>query len=404
MIECFFIANNGISDVGLSGGDRIFVELARRWSRRVPLSIVGSEDTLSLCRRENLEKVTLLSSGPKLGLRNVFTLRAIFENTFKKLIYGVRFVRRNKKIFCSTTPVVYSVSDFTPDFLPAFLIKRMNPRARWVAAFFLFAPAPWAKNSPYKGFQQGFRGFLYWLSQRLAFCLVNSAADYVFVTSEPDQKRFVTKRRDISRVVVVKGGVVTDDAVRYFESGSVVPPDKRTYDACFVGRFHVQKGVMALLEAWREVLRRKPRAKLAMIGNGPLEAEARRFITQNGMEQNVDLLGFLDGPDKFAVFKQSRLVAHPATFDSGGMAAAEAMAWRLPGVSFDLEALKTYYPKGMVKVPVGDLKAFGAAIITLLDNPAFYAKMAEEAFDHAHQDWSWDKRAALIFETVFRGV
>lgn len=404
MVECFFIANTGISDVGLSGGDRIFVELARRWSRRVPVNIVGSEDTLSLCRRENLEGVTLLSTGPKLGLKNVFTLRAIFENFFKKLSYGVRFVNKNRSIFCSGTPVVYSVSDFIPDCWPAFLIKKMNSRSRWVAAYFLFAPVPWAKNSPYQGSGQRLRGFLYWLSQRATYGLVNSYADIVFVTSEPDQKKFVTKKRDISRVIVVKGGVVPDDAVRYFESGFVVAPDQRTYDACFVGRFHVQKGVMVLLEAWREVLRRRPLAKLAMIGNGPLEADARRFIAQNGMGQNVDLPGFLDGPDKFAVFKQSRIVVHPATFDSGGMAAAEAMAWRLPGVSFDLEALKTYYPKGVVKVPVGDVKAFGAAILTLLENPVFYAKMAQEAFDHAVGDWSWDRRAAVIFETVFKGV
>ena len=31
------------------------------------------------------------------------------------------------------------------------------------------------------------------------------------------------------------------------------------------------------------------------------------------------------------------------------MAAAEAMAWGLPGVSFDLESLKTYYQKVWLK-------------------------------------------------------
>ena len=46
------------------------------------------------------------------------------------------------------------------------------------------------------------------------------------------------------------------------------------------------------------------------------------------------------------------MVVHPAIFDSGGMAAAEAMAWGLPGVSFDLPALKTYYPQGMIKNPL----------------------------------------------------
>ena len=54
-IRCFFIANNNISDKGLSGGCRIFVELARRWKDRMALSIVGSDDTIGVCRRERPE-------------------------------------------------------------------------------------------------------------------------------------------------------------------------------------------------------------------------------------------------------------------------------------------------------------------------------------------------------------
>ena len=49
------------------------------------------------------------------------------------------------------------------------------------------------------------------------------------------------------------------------------------------------------------------------------------------------------------IFKDSKIVLHAAIYDSGGMAACEAMACELPGVSFDLPALKTCYPKGMFK-------------------------------------------------------
>ena len=40
------------------------------------------------------------------------------------------------------------------------------------------------------------------------------------------------------------------------------------------------------------------------------------------LAKNIELLGFKDGSEKYAVFKQSKIIVHPAIFDSGGMAAA----------------------------------------------------------------------------------
>ena len=108
----------------------------------------------------------------------------------------------------------------------------------------------------------------------------------------------------------------------------------------------------------RLVCAAKPNSKLAMIGVGELENEAKAKINKLGLESNIVLFGFKDGYEKLKIFKDSRVVVHPAIYDSGGMAACEAMACGLPGVSFDLPALKTYYPKGMLKTPCYDLEAF----------------------------------------------
>jgi glycosyltransferase involved in cell wall biosynthesis len=155
------------------------------------------------------------------------------------------------------------------------------------------------------------------------------------------------------------------------------------------------------MDIWRKVLDKRPDARLAMIGDGPLDQDLRAMIKTHGMECNVEVLGFLDGEQKFEVFRQSRLVVHPATYDSGGMAAAEAMAWGLPGVSFDLEALKTYYPKGMIKTSPGDNRQFAENILSLLGDPDLYKKTAAEAHQLIVDDWDWRKRADLIFRQVF---
>ena len=75
-------------------------------------------------------------------------------------------------------------------------------------------------------------------------------------------------------------------------SQNVIPVEKRKYDACFVGRFHQQKGVLVLIDIWKEVVKLKPDAKLAMIGNGPLEEEVKNRAKEYGIGNNIDLFGF----------------------------------------------------------------------------------------------------------------
>jgi 2-polyprenyl-3-methyl-5-hydroxy-6-metoxy-1,4-benzoquinol methylase len=93
-------------------------------------------------------------------------------------------------------------------------------------------------------------------------------------------------------------------------------------------------------------------------------------------------------------------VVHPATFDSGGMAAAEAMAWGLPGVSFDLESLKTYYPQGVFKVPAGNIETFAQAILDLLDRPELYRKFSEQAVRLIMTSWDWEVKADSLWQAV----
>ncbi|MBU1043327.1 MAG: glycosyltransferase [Candidatus Omnitrophica bacterium] len=396
LIECFFIANNNIGDSGLSGGCRIFIELARYWKESINLKMIATEEAITVCKNYGLGDLVFYKSSNKLGFKNVFSLYAVFINLFKKLTNGIIFVLKNRVLF-KNNPWVYSVSDFYPDLIPAFLIKLINPKIRWIAGYYLFAPAPWDKESPYKG-KDAIRGFLYWISQRPTYWIVKNFADIVFVTSEPDRNKFVTKRRKENDIFVIRGGVNIEASTEYLNGKSIISIADRKYDCCFIGRFHQQKGVLVLMEIWKKVIAKLPKAKLAMIGNGPLEVDVQNKIDEYGLNQSVALFGFLDGDKKNDIFKQSKIVLHPATYDSGGMAAAEAMAWALPGISFDLEALKTYYPQGMIKVPKDDYNYFAEQIIKVLADPAYYRTISQEARDLIVNQWSWEKRAQLILE------
>jgi glycosyltransferase involved in cell wall biosynthesis len=149
------------------------------------------------------------------------------------------------------------------------------------------------------------------------------------------------------------------------------------------------------------VCQKRPTAKLALIGVGPLESQLKATATILGLTKNIDFLGFLDGEEKFAVFSQSRIFIHPVIYDSGGMSAAEAMACGLPCIGFDLPSLRSYYPRGMVKVPAYDTDAFSKSILTLLDDNAMYQEFSAEARSFA-KDWDWQGRAELFLQAVGR--
>ena len=383
---------------GMSGGTTIYLNFLSNWNK-LGKTFFGSRGTINRLQRENIQNIQYVETDYKDDC-NLYSLFGIFQHTLRRMIMGLSSVSKNIPVV-QNADYVYSTSDFYPDLLPAFYAKLKNKKIRWIAGYYLFAPSPFSSESPYKGIHR-FRGFLYWLMQRPSYFIVRHWADFVFVTSEPDVARFITKARDKSKIIVIQGGVDITESEKYLDSGQVIPTDKRKYDACFVGRFHFQKGVLELVDIWRRVLKKKPDAKLAMIGDGGLEAEVEKKIKKYKLENNIILLGFRIGQEKYEIFKQSKMMVHPATYDSGGMAAAEGMAWKLPAVSFDLLALKTYYPKGMVKTEINNFDQFAENILKLLEDKNFYDKISSEAFSLIREVWDWKKRAEQIYNSVFK--
>lgn len=378
-----------------SGGDNILINLLRRWQDVMEIEIFtwdGGEYFLkSLFGIERVRYNIVFGFRRRYHFVTLFLIRA-----FK----AIKWTLQNQK---NNADFVYSPSDFIPDSLPAFILKLKNPKIKWIASFYLFFPNPFSSINPYKG-ERRLLGLFQYLIQIPSKYLIKWFADIVFVTSEPDKIFFITRKRVAEKVVVIKGGVNTADFDRI---------DKQIvrYDGVFMGRFHPQKGLIELIHIWKLVTEKFPHSKLAIIGQGEatsqeknLKSEIHSLISKYDLTSNVELLGFLAGEKKIKVLKSSRVFLHPAIYDSGGMAAAEAMACGLPGVSFDLEALKTYYPKGMLKTNCFDVQEFAKNIMKLLQNNELYNKLSKEALELVKAEWDWDRRSKVIYDSLIRSV
>lgn len=390
-IKIFALAATGS---GVSGSDRIFIEFARRWLKKMPVTIITSSSGRNMIFRmgvknsRNLNEVIVSNEN-----------RNFLFNYIKKVILSV-YIGLTLKIEKST--LIYSASEFWMDSLPCFLLKLRYPSSIWIASWYQTAP------NPLKGFSLGdrdqryhYRAFLYWVAQLPIKPIIERYADFVLVNNEGEKKQFahLNRRR---RVVVVLGAVNTTEAKKFLNSNRRLV---KKYEAVFQGRLHPQKGVVELVKIWRKVVDKIPKAKLMVIGDGPLMKDVKDEIKINALSKNIDLLGYIfDGRKKYQTFLQSKVVVHPAFYDSGGMASAEAMVFGLPAIGFDLPSYKSYYPQGMIKVPIGDLDKFADETIKLLKDKDKLNKLGYQAQRLVFNKLSWDTRAEEVLQKIIKLV
>jgi phosphatidyl-myo-inositol alpha-mannosyltransferase len=178
-------------------------------------------------------------------------------------------------------------------------------------------------------------------------------------------------------------------------------PLARWQDGCpnilFVGRLEDRKGLPHLLKAFRLVRKGGAEARLLIVGSGPQEREARRYVMTRGL-QNVEFLGRVSDAEKAQLFRTADIFVSPATGrESFGIVLLEAMAAGVPIVCSDIHGYKGVVQRGSqaILVPPHDAKALAAGISELLADPALRARMGAAGLERAEQ-FSWEHVTAKV--------
>ncbi len=170
-----------------------------------------------------------------------------------------------------------------------------------------------------------------------------------------------------------------------------------TPNVLFVGRHEPRKGLLDRLKAHRILRRTGYENRLLVVGSGPQEREARRYVATRGL-QAVEFLGRVTDAEKAQLFRTADVFASPATGgESFGIVLLEAMAAGAPIVASDIHGYKGVVRRGRegLLVPPHEPKELATAIARLLDDPHLRSEMSTAGRARAEQ-FSWPRVTAKV--------
>jgi phosphatidylinositol alpha-mannosyltransferase len=170
-----------------------------------------------------------------------------------------------------------------------------------------------------------------------------------------------------------------------------------TPNVLFVGRFEPRKGVLDILKAHRILRREGVESRLLLVGGGPQEREARRYVATRRLG-GVEFLGRVSDAERDQLFKTADVYVSPATGrESFGIVLLEAMAAGAPIVASDIHGYKGVVRRGReaLLVPPREPKELAVAIGRLLRDRELAAEMSANGLRRA-EEFSWPRVTAKV--------
>lgn len=170
----------------------------------------------------------------------------------------------------------------------------------------------------------------------------------------------------------------------------------------FVGRLVPYKGADMLVEAAAPLVR-AGKLELRILGDGPELPALESLVAKLGVQEGVELAGWVEQPEVADALATSDLLTFPSVREFGGGVVLEAMAMGAVPMVVDYAG-----PRELVteqtgfRVPIGPRASLVANLRAALErvaaDPSQLVPMRAAALRRAREQFSWDAKARRIVE------
>lgn len=166
-----------------------------------------------------------------------------------------------------------------------------------------------------------------------------------------------------------------------------IQPYIQGFNIVYVGRLTRVKGVLTLIEAFAEIAKAIPEARLILVGDGPLRPDIEKRVRELGLENKVLITGFIPNSQIPKILKGASVFVLPSYAEGLSNALLQAMAAGLPCIVSDTEENREVIHHGVngLLFPVGDSKALAETLIQVLTDKELASKLgckAKESIKH----------------------
>lgn len=171
----------------------------------------------------------------------------------------------------------------------------------------------------------------------------------------------------------------------------------------YVGRLKRYKRIDDLVRAFSQVRAQMPDARLVLAGSGDQEPVLRALVAELGLNDSVDILGYVDDATKVRVLQQSWLFVTPSSMEGWGIAAIEANACGTPALAYDVPGLREAIVTGVSGLIVPDGSDLVRPMLDVLGDAQLRATLEAGAIQRARQ-FSWTAAAEQFLDIIMRHV
>jgi glycosyltransferase involved in cell wall biosynthesis len=193
--------------------------------------------------------------------------------------------------------------------------------------------------------------------------------------------------------------------VGYEDTGEVGPADRPPSEqmtVLFAGRFVPYKCADVVVKAFAaSPLLRKH--KLVLVGDGPDRGLLEQLIRENGLEECVEVTGFLPHDQVMKRMREADVFAFPSIRELGAGVVVEAMGLGMACVVVDYGAPGVYVKGGCgIAVPITDkpalVESYRKSLEELAASPEKRVELGAMAHQYARSNHTWDAKAENIVQ------
>lgn len=148
-----------------------------------------------------------------------------------------------------------------------------------------------------------------------------------------------------------------------------------------------RKKVNHLIEAFKTISQKIPKAELIICGDGP----SKSYLKQLSNGYNVDFKGYVSLEEKMKLYASTWIFASPSLMEGFGITWIEAGYFKLPVVVYDI-GIDTVDSSCAALVELNNISGLTDKIYELLTNKDLRCKMGEEGYLNAKK-FSWENNA-----------